>query len=172
MRCALYIPLYSLFLYISLLIPRSYAAFEILITFVEGMALTSFFTLLVVNIGGPGATVSALLKQDAPLQCEKICGSCCGSFCGCPKDKERFYVNSTWNLFHAWWTRTVLILIAAIGDYAGTRGGRVVYIVCSVVACVLLLYAVLSLLNLCKNNYCITIFLQFKITTSIHIIQN
>ena len=54
MRCAICIPLYSLFLYISLLEPAAFPVFEIFITFVEGMSLNAFFTLLVLNIGGPG----------------------------------------------------------------------------------------------------------------------
>ena len=124
------------------------------------MSLNSFVTLLIVNIGGPVATVGVLMKNEDPLFCERFCCQTFTMHCGCPKDRERFYVNSTWRLFHAWWTRTLLILIATIGDYSASRSGRVIYITFSAISAVLLLFAVFSILSLCK--YTIIIYNQYS----------
>ena len=40
------LPLYALFVYISLLVPASFPAFEILITFTEGLSLMTIFALI------------------------------------------------------------------------------------------------------------------------------
>ena len=81
--------------------------------------------------------------------CNEKCGCGCNCVC-CTKNKVVFYKNATWWLWHAWWTRLVIIIIATIGYYTGTNGGEVVYVLFSLVAAVILIWAVLVLVNFCK----------------------
>ena len=93
---------------------------------------------------------------------------CCIKYCSCLcsinrnstsylYNKKLFYIRATWHLYHALWTRTWLIIIATIADYIYInkkyKAAEIVYLVCTVISTVLLIYAVLGLINLCKLYY-------------------
>lgn len=57
MRCAVVLPIYTIIIYISLVIPAAFAALQILIAFMEGWSLYTFYSFL----GTPTLTVIVTL---------------------------------------------------------------------------------------------------------------
>ena len=95
--------------------------------------------------------------KDETLCCIKYCSCICSNNnhnTSYLYNKKLFYIRATWHLYHALWTRTWLIIIATIADYIYInkkyKAAEIVYLVCTVISTVLLIYAVLGLVNLCK----------------------
>ena len=110
-----------------------------------------------------------MTQKDEMLCCIKYCSCIYNNNINNDRDsssylynKKTFYIRATWNLYHALWTRTGLIVIATITDYIyinkGSKAAQIIYLICTVVSTALLVYAVLGLVNLCKlyNILCIS----------------
>eukprot|EP01035_Chromulina_nebulosa_P000251 gene251-358_t len=100
--------------------PYFYVLMEGPITFIEGYSFYCFFTLIVVNCGGPEATVKAMEQTNEPLACTKLL---CKSCKVCPKTKRDFYRNSNRYLFHFCWTRTIITVVGALFYYSKSKIG-------------------------------------------------
>lgn len=149
-RCFMCLPLYTIFLYLSLLEPHLYEAMMILVTFFEGYTFYCFFTFLVVNMGGPTETVRVMKQKNQELCCTKYCCS----FCQCySEDKVKFYKTAAFWMWHFVVSRTIIIILATIGFYSYTDAGHVVFIALSVLAFAFLVVAFSSLVNLYENVY-------------------
>lgn len=140
-RTALFLPLYAVLMYISLCAPVIYVALTIPITMIEGYSFYCFFAMIVINLGGPSATVNYMKQSGKELAC-----ACC-----CPSDQITFYKKATWALFHFFVTRTILITLSAICFYSDKKVGKALYVIFSIASFVLLVYGLLSLLLLCES---------------------
>lgn len=142
-RTALFLPLYAVLMYISLCVPVLYVALTIPITMIEGYSFYCFFTMIVVNMGGPSATVDYMKQTGKDLAC-----ACC-----CPQQQPAFYKKATWALFHFFFTRSILVILSAICFYSGRKIGRVLYALFSLASAALLFYGLICLLLLCKCTF-------------------
>jgi hypothetical protein len=145
-RTALFLPLYSLFMFISLCEPRALAALNVLITIVEGYSFYAFYTLIVTNLGGPTKAVEAFKGTG-----KQLC--CCNSWC--PAEHVVFYKKTTWALFHLLFTRTGFMILSAIAFYSGSTAGKALYAILSLVSSVILIYALVHIILFCKFCYLI-----------------
>jgi len=151
-RSAACLPIYSILLYISLLYPHNYEFLQIGITFTEGVTLSTFFALIVVNIGGPSKTVQAMEERDDKLVCTKRLCACC-----CPENRFIFYKKSVWRLFHCVCTRTLLTTASAITSLFPSSLAQILTLLFSAASMVLLIYAVASLINFYDLLYDLTV---------------
>ncbi len=142
-RTAIFLPLYSIFIYISLNAPKALTAMEVPMTFIEGYSFYCFFVMIVTNLGGPAGAVQAFKDSGKSLMC-------CNSFCNPNNDAKAYYIKTTKALFHFVITRTIITLIAAIAYYSSSKVGKVVFAALSVVSSVLLFYCLPHLILFCK----------------------
>ena len=147
-RAALFLPLYAIFIYISLLAPNSYVLMIVVVTIVEGYSFYCFLALITTNLGGPAATVDLMGHSDRALVC-----SCC-----CPSDSAVFYRKTTWAIFHLFITRSILSVVAALCFYAKNEAGKQLYTVVNCISAIILFYGVICLINLCKFRFPTSIF--------------
>jgi len=143
-RTALFLPLYALLMWISLVGPKAFAALTILITMVEGYSFYCFFAMIVTNMGGPAAVVNYMKQNGKGLVC---CRGCC------PSEHAAFYKKATWALFHFFVTRTILIFFSAICYYSGSKAGKALYVIFTVASAVVLFYGLSCLVLLYENVY-------------------
>ena len=156
-RVALCLPLYAILLYIALLDAEAYEALMVVVTVIEGYAFYCFFSLLVINMGGPTETVRAMKQDNNTLCCIKMCCAPCS--CCCPKDITKFYNQASMLIWHFMITRSIVICFGAVCFYTGTTVGHALYVVSALVGFVMLVSALLSLVNLYENiyKYCLNI---------------
>lgn len=150
-RTALFLPLYSLALFLAIVKPNALAGLNIFITFVEGYSFFCFYNLIVYNLGGPLKAVEAFEKADKNL-------ICCNATC--PKDGKTFYKRTVWALFHFLVTRTIIITGSTIASY-GARNekvGRAVSAILSLVATVILFVALIHIVLFCKLSRYVCVF--------------
>ena len=140
-RTALFLPLYAILMYLSLVGPAAYVALTILITAVEGYSFYCFFAMIVTNMGGPVALVNYMKNTGKGLVC---CQGCC------PSDPATFYKKATWALFHFFFTRVFIVILSAICYYSGKKAGKALYAIFSVLSAVVLFYGLSCLVLLCK----------------------
>lgn len=140
-RTALFLPLYALFMLISLAKPDALAALEIPISFVEAYSFYSFFTLMVTNMGGPARAVEGFKNSGKELIC---CNDCM------PKDHIQYYKKTVWALFHFMVTRNIIVIIATVAFYTGTSAGKAVQALLSLVAAGILFYCLIHIILFCK----------------------
>jgi hypothetical protein len=141
-RTALFLPMYSLFMFISLCEPRALAALNVLVTIVEGYSFYGFYSLIVTNLGGPTKAVEAFKGTG-----KQLC--CCNSWC--PAEHVVFYKKTTWALFHLLFTRTGFMILSAIAFYSGTTAGKALYAILSLVSSIILIYALCHIILFCKS---------------------
>jgi 4-amino-4-deoxy-L-arabinose transferase-like glycosyltransferase len=139
-RIAMFLPLYSLFMLVSVGDPNSLAGMSIPTAIVEGYSFYAFLSLLVSNMGGPSQVVQQM--QGRPL-------FCCVSLC--PSESDRFYNKTVWALFQFVVFRPIVVLIAAICFYSKTKAGRLLYLLFTLVALAILIRSLLHFVLLCKN---------------------
>lgn len=153
MRIALSLPLFSILLYIALLLPPVFQGIMAGVTFLEGAFMHTFLALLVVNLDGPGMAVKLAETQNAVFACER-CFSVFFSCLFCGSEKENFYKVTSWSVWHSWWSRTGTIILAVICFYVSFSSkdvrGMIAYAFFSALALACLCYATLALLNFCK----------------------
>jgi hypothetical protein len=138
-RTAMFLPLYSFFMLISLAAPRALGAMQIPIAFVEGYSFYCFLAVLVENLGGPAKAVEAL--QDRPL-------ICCTS--QCPTEPDKLYNKVVWAVFWFVSLRPVVVILSAICDYSESNGAKVAYLLFSLVAFAILVRSTIHFVLFCK----------------------
>jgi hypothetical protein len=141
-RLAAFLPVYAFFMYISLNAPNALVAVNIPIALMEGYTFYCFFALIVYNLGGPANTVAAFKDSGKPLMC-------CNALC--PEDHTKYYKKATWAMFHLITTRVVVIILAAIASYSGSKAGTAVSALLSLLGAVILFYCLAHLLLMCKS---------------------
>jgi len=102
-RTAIFLPVYSVIIWLSLVVPVLYVPLEVPTALAEGFCFYCFFTMVVANLGGPCETV-ILMEARKP--------SCCS--CCCPSTPVLFFKRVQAALFHVMWTRTAVVLASAI----------------------------------------------------------
>jgi hypothetical protein len=148
-RSAVFMPLYAMFIYISLIEPQAFVGLLIPITVVEGYVFYTFAVLVVTNLGGAEATVQLLKdKDDIPL---KSCGSC-PCYKSHSEDPKKFYETMTWGVFHFFFTRTFLTFLAVVSFYSGTVAGYAFFKIFSILSAAVLVYAILTFILFCKSS--------------------
>jgi len=165
----LFLPIYAILMYISLVGPKAFAALTILITAVEGYSFYCFFAMIVTNMGGPAAVVSYMRQNAKGLLC---CQGCC------PSEHAAFYKKATWALFHFFVTRTILIFFSAICYYSGSKAGKALYAIFTVISAIVLFYGLSCLVLLyenvyanCKNLYGIVKLLLLKFSVGMIVLE-
>lgn len=140
-RVALFLPLYAFFMTISLASPDAIPALNIPLSLVESYSFYCFFVLMVTNVGGSNAFVNTMTNANRQLAC---CNPCC------PKDMMGMYKGCQSGLFHLIVTRNVVVIIAAICNYSGTRAGSALYAVLTAVCTILLFNSLIRIFLICK----------------------
>jgi hypothetical protein len=140
-RTGLFLPYYAFMLLISLWAPDAYPFLLILITMMEGYSFYCFFLTIVENLGGPAKIVEIMKESTKDYFC---CGACC------PPDKTAFYKKATWSMFYLLFVRTVIQILCAICIYSGSKAGKVLDGLLSLVNTVILLYALIHVVLICK----------------------
>eukprot|EP01040_Poterioochromonas_malhamensis_P003558 gene3558-3802_t len=154
-RTALFLPVYAVFMLISLAKPEALAALTVPISIVEAYSFYSFFAMVVTNLHGPANAIAAFRGTGKELIC---CNSCC------PTDHTRYYQKTLWALFHFLVTRNIIITIAAIGYYTHSSAGKAVYSIGNAIGTVILFYALIHIVLFYENvfNDCVNLFGIFK----------
>lgn len=138
-RTAMFLPLYSFFMLISVAAPRALGAMQIPIAIVEGYSFYCFLTVLVENLGGPDKVVQAL--QGRPL-------ICCTS--QCPTEPDKFYNKVVWAVFWFVSLRPVVVILGAICDYAKSKAAQLLYLLFTLLALAILVRSILHFVLFCK----------------------
>lgn len=141
-RTALFLPLYALFMLISLAKPEALAALEIPISIVEAYSFYAFFSLIVTNMGGPEKSVESFKSSGKEL-------ICCNDWM--PKDHLIYYKRTVWALFHFMITRNIVVIASAIAFYGMKSGGKAVSSILSLVAAVILFYCLIHIILFYEN---------------------
>lgn len=139
-RTALFLPLYALLMFASVLFPNAHVLLIVVITIVEGYSFYCFFVMITTNLGGPAATIDLMNQSQRKL----FCSPCC------PSDMAVFYQRTTWAIFHLFVTRSILGALAAVCFYSKNPSGKAAFSIINTVSAVVLFYGVASLVNLCK----------------------
>lgn len=167
-RAASCLPVYALIMFLSLVRPDAYTALEVPIAIFEGYSFYCFVALVVENLGGPLQTVKHMRGNGKDLCC-----TCC-----CPTDRENFYNRVLSGVFHFLTTRTVVTLVSVICDYSGTKLGKKLYIIFSLVAFCILVNGILGVVVFyenvmadCDNLMGISKFLILKMSVGLIVIQ-
>lgn len=168
-RLALFLPIYALLIYIALNAPHALVALNIPIAIVEGYTFYCFFALIVHNLGGPAQTVQYFKDSGKPLMC-------CTSLC--PADHIQYYKKATWAMFHLVFTRVIVIILAAIAFYSGSKAGNAISALLNLVGAFILFYCLAHLVLLyenifthCTNLYGVTKILLLKCSVGLIVVQ-
>lgn len=151
-RLALFLPLYAFLIFIGLNVPHGLVALNIPIAMFEGYSFYCFFALIVTNMGGPASTVQFFKDSGKPLIC---CNSCC------PEDHVQYYKKATWAMVHLIVTRVVVVTLAAISTYSGSKAGLAVGALLNFVGAIILFYCLAHLLLLCKYTQYVLLITEF-----------
>ena len=153
MRIASSLPIFSILVYIGLLLPPVFQGIMAVVTFLEGSFMHAFLALLVVNLDGPGLAVKLAETQNYVFICER-CFSVFFTCLFCGSEKENFYKVTSWSVWHAWWSRSAIIILAIICFYVSYHTedirGMIAYAFFSALALTCLCYATLALFNFCE----------------------
>jgi hypothetical protein len=133
-RTSLFLPLYAIYLWISVLDPYTNDALEPFYAVVEGYSFFSMFALLVTNLGGPRAAVKTLRSYPDKR-----------TFCPCyPQDGLALYMRVLNAMKYMFFWRVVLVVAATICVYSGLQS---IYLIVTLVSLGVLLYGVVTLIN-------------------------
>lgn len=106
-RTALFLPMYTVAMYFSMVIPALFLPLQVTISIAEGYSFLSFFAMIVDYLGGPNRAVEKL--QSKFNEGKKPLFPCC-----CPDTGLTFYSRTLRALYHFIITRTGFVLIAVI----------------------------------------------------------
>jgi hypothetical protein len=137
-RTALFLPIYSTLMWLSLVVPDLYIGVQLPLAMFEAYSFFSFFAMVVTNLGGPQGCVDVMRSLNRQAYC-----NCC-----CPVEAGKFYLRVNNAIFHMLTTRVVVVFITVISNYLGSK---VVTIIFSLVSLFLVANAFLSLVNFCKS---------------------
>jgi len=147
-------PIYALCMMISLLQPDSFAGLQIGVAFMEGYAFYTFFGFVTHNLGGPSAAVKKITQNHKDGN-GWFCSSCC-----CPADITNFYNRAVRSEWHFVVTRTIIIIIATIFDYASENPDnsekkklilKALFGIFSLIGFIILCNGILTLVNYYEN---------------------
>jgi hypothetical protein len=172
-RCGLCLPVYGLIVLISLVYPESFFALEVVVSVFEGYSFYCFFAFVVTNLGGPESAVKIMKDNGKPLCVPTYCCNCC-----CPEDRTDVYNKTLWNEWHFVFSRTIIVLIATIFKGTGTKTGKQLFVILSVIAFFVLVNGVMSVVNFYENvmNDCANLkgimkFLIIKVSVGLLVFQ-
>ena len=138
-RTCLFLPLYAIFIWLSLVEPQLYAGLQIAFALVEGYSFYSMFGLIIGNMGGPAEALNTMRITNKPPYC-----SCC------PTEPGVFYCKVLRALKYFLFLRVPVVIIASIGDI---RGLKSLYLIATLVALAILIYAVVNIISFYENIY-------------------
>ena len=111
-RTAIFLPVYSLIIWLSLVFPVLYVPLEVPTALAEGYTFFCFFSMVVTNLGGSAETVSVIEETGY----RPMCPSCC-----CPATALGFFKRVQSALFHCLVTRTVVVLTSVVCTFISHR---------------------------------------------------
>ena len=114
--------------------PTAYQAMQPFFALVEAYSFYAMFSLFIYNMGGPAEAIRVMRKNPENVACLPCF----------PHEPVEFYNRVLHALKLFLWVRVVLITIATIADYAALTG---LYVICTLVALGLLIYALVSLVT-------------------------
>ena len=104
-RTAIFLPVYSVIIWVSLVFPVAYVPLEVPTALAEGYCFYCFFTMVVTNLGGAAETVAVMEESGR----RPFCCPCC-----CPPVPALFFQRVQTALFHCLWTRTAVVLASTV----------------------------------------------------------
>ena len=110
-RTAIFLPVYSVIIWLSLVIPVLYVPLQVPTALAEGYCFYCFFAMVVQNLGGPNETIAVMEESG-----RKPLIACC-----CPPTPLLFFKRVQRALFHFLVTRTVVVLVSAICTFVSKR---------------------------------------------------
>ena len=141
-RTALFLPIYSTIMWLSVLVPDLYLALQIPTALFEGYSFYCFFMMIVYNLGGPQAAIDVMRHLKSTPVCNTICSCNC-----CPTDPGFFYLRVNSALFHLQTTRCVIVFVSVIFSYLNMKAAAAVLAFLSLF---FVANGFLSLVNFCK----------------------
>lgn len=142
-RLALFLPLYSSTVYLSLLVPILHPVVEIFLTLSEAGTFYTCFAMFIENLGGVDQTIRLLEKQN-----KKACCPC--AFVCCPSEHKFFYLQIKSSLWYFIYVRTIIVIAIAICEYLEIKA--LVSILGLISAC-FVLWVFIGLVNLYEMIY-------------------
>jgi len=101
---------------------------------------------------------------------------CCNSCC--PEDHAQYYKKATWAMVHLLVTRVVVVTLAAIATYSGSKAGLAIRALLNFTGAIILFYCLAHLLLLyenifthCTNLYGIMKFILLKFSVGLIVLQ-
>lgn len=143
-RIASFLPLYSIFMTLSIYQPFAYPAYVIPISVIEQYSFYCFFVMVVENLKGPKHAIEIFRSTGKPLKC------CCFQCSCCPSDHVMFYRRILTWIFHLMITRTILVIIGSIADYWDSPIGEIIYTITTTVAGIILGVSLAHIVIFCK----------------------
>jgi hypothetical protein len=137
-RTALFLPIYTVLIYISVMEPSYFEGLQPLFAIVEGYSFYSMFAVIVTNLGGPSAAVK--LMQNHPEQVP-----CCT---WCPDSPTLFYSKVVSALKYFLFLRVPCIMIGSISYYHNLK---IINVIMTLVTLGLLVNGVVSLVTFYEN---------------------
>jgi hypothetical protein len=155
-RCALFLILYPIVMYASLIggvIVN--LILQIPMALFDGYTFYCFFTLLVINFGGPSETISYMKTKE--IKCfSKLC----------PNDKLIYYKRITIWLYYIRVIRPVVTIIQAVLGIFAYLSDKFIIIALTAfftaVNALTLFYALSLLLSMCKSNIVLILYIIMK----------
>ena len=138
-RTCLFLPFYAILIWLSLIEPQLYAGLQVVFALVEGYSFYSMFALIVANMGGPAEALNTMRITNKPPYC-----SCC------PTEPGVFYSKVVRALKYFLFLRVPIVIVASIGDI---RGLKSLYLLATLVALAILVYAVVNIISFYENVY-------------------
>lgn len=108
-RCALMLPSYAVLIFIAVCKPKIIEIMEVPIAIAEGFSFYTFFDMLITNLGGSESTIREMIAYG-----KDPC--CC-----CPSSPIKFFKRVKWALFQFLFVRPIVVLLAAIFNYADVK---------------------------------------------------
>lgn len=140
-RTSLFLPIYSLLIYISYLVPAAYDGIQVPIAMSESYFFLCFFVLIVENLGGPLAAVKIISVASRPIFCP-----CC-----CPTNYGDFYIRVRNNLMGVFITRNLVVIAQAIASYFTSKIAKVITVLLALISFVLVVRGFMSLAMFYEN---------------------
>ena len=144
-RTALFLPVYSIIMWISLVAPNAYLPLEIVIAFAEGYSFYCFFGMVVKNLGGPDGAILSMEVSGRQPYC----------LCCCPDTPTKFFNRVRNSLLHVFITRSMFVLASSVCLMISNGNGAkglvfVLGLTFAIIALAFLVNGFLSLVVFCK----------------------
>lgn len=110
-RTAIFLPVYSIIIWMSLVVPVLYVPLEVPTALAEGYCFFCFFTMVVTNLGGPSETIAVMEETGRQPLCP-----CC-----CPTTSLGFFKRVQTALHHFLWTRSLVVFASVICTFVAHK---------------------------------------------------